>query len=82
MSGTTTVIDADALLRAGQVPIGPVLGAAAGLGPDDLLHVLVSFPPTPLIERLENEDCECTLGKDGERFVLVVRRTLGTMTSC
>lgn len=72
---SATVIDADALLESGQTPIKPVFDAAGALGPGDVLRVTVSFPPVPLVERLENHGYVCALdtGDDG-RYVLTVRR--------
>jgi len=74
MTDAVTIIDADALLEAGHVPVGPVFEAAHALSPGEQLHVLVSFPPVPLIERLEGEGFRCVLGANESRFVLSVER--------
>ena len=51
-------IDAEALLQAGEVPLGRVVQAARGLAGDQFLLVTSGFRPVPLIE---------ALGKQGHR---------------
>ncbi|MEM1023084.1 MAG: DUF1858 domain-containing protein [Myxococcota bacterium] len=46
------VFDVDAMLDAGQVPLGPVFRRARKLRPGELVRVLSSFLPTPLSEKL------------------------------
>jgi hypothetical protein len=69
------VIDADALLGAGAVPLKPIFDAAGRLQPGQVLRVLVSFRPLPLIERLESHGYRCQMVEDaGARQVLLVHR--------
>jgi hypothetical protein len=48
-------IDAEALLQAGEVPLGRVVQAARGLAGDQFLLVTSGFRPVPLIEALEKQ---------------------------
>jgi hypothetical protein len=48
-------IDAEALLQAGEVPLGRVVQAARGLVGDQFLLVTSGFRPVPLIEALEKQ---------------------------
>jgi hypothetical protein len=68
-------IDADALLEAGEVPIKPVMDAARRLNGGECLRVIVSFPPVPLIDRLESHGFRCdTRPAGGGRLVVTIRR--------
>jgi len=44
--------DADAMLDAGEVPLGPIVRRARALGPGQLVVVVSSFRPTPLVDTL------------------------------
>ena len=68
-------IDADALLAEGQVPLGPVNAEAQALDAGEILEVLASFRPVPLVESLEKQGFRCHLAPavDG-RFCLSVAR--------
>jgi hypothetical protein len=46
-------LDADKLLEAGEVPLVPVQQAARRLAAGELLRVVSTFRPTPLLEALE-----------------------------
>jgi hypothetical protein len=48
-----TSLDADKLLEAGEVPLVPVQQAARSLAAGELLRVVSTFHPTPLLEALE-----------------------------
>ncbi len=56
------VIDADALLEAGEAPIRPVFDAARALPPGEVLTILVSFQPVPLVEKLRAQGYRCDVG--------------------
>ena len=58
-SRVASVIDADALLDAGEVPLARVNGAAAGLAAGTLLRVDSGFRPTPLIDALSKQGHRC-----------------------
>ena len=58
-SQVATVISADALLDAGEVPLARVNGAAAGLAAGTLLRVDSGFRPTPLIDALSKQGHRC-----------------------
>lgn len=68
-------IDADALLDAGEVPLHAAFAAARSLGPGDVLEVVASFRPIPLVENFEKQGLACSLrsGPDG-RFHLYATR--------
>jgi hypothetical protein len=44
--------DADAMLNAGEVPLGPVIRRARDLRPGQLVRVVSSFRPAPLSDKL------------------------------
>ncbi len=70
-SRVVRTIDADALLVAGRVPLHVAFAAARALGPGDVLELVASFRPVPLLENFEKQGLECHLraGPDG-RFRL------------
>jgi hypothetical protein len=57
------VVDADALLAAGQLPLAPATRAALALAPGELLRVDSGFRPAPLIEALVRQGFECWVGE-------------------
>ncbi len=66
--GIRTTLDADKLLEAGEVPLGPVQQAARELASGEVLRITSTFRPSPLLEALE-----------GHGFrTCVVRATPGT----
>jgi len=67
------VIDADALLAEGAVPLTVVFQAARELGPGDILDVTVSFRPIPLVESLQKQRYRCHLAASApDRYHLYV----------
>lgn len=75
VSAETTVLDADALLESGVVPLGPIVDAATALDATGELRVLVAFRPVPIVERLERLGFACDYGlHDADRAALRVRR--------
>jgi hypothetical protein len=71
----TMLIDADALLDAGQAPLTPVFNAANRLQDGEVLNVQVSFRPVPLIEHLERHGFRHRVGQatDGRLLIEIVR---------
>jgi hypothetical protein len=71
----TILIDADALLDAGQTPLTPVFNAASRLQDGEVLGVQVSFRPVPLIEHLERHGFRHRVGQatDGRLLIEIVR---------
>lgn len=67
-------IDADALLDAGEVPVGPVLARARRLAPGEILRVTASFAPTPLLDRLAGGSFATHLAAEPPGHALYVRR--------
>ncbi len=68
-------IDADALLQSGQVPLGPVVQAARGLEPGQLLRVTSSFRPVPLIEALSRQGFRTFVGQSApESYETLITR--------
>ncbi len=69
------LIDADAMLETGAVPIKPVFDAAATLQPGEVLTIRVSFEPVPLLEKLRAQGYRCEVGTaaDGRVQVSVTR---------
>jgi hypothetical protein len=69
------LIDADAMLEAGDAPLAPVFEAARALEPGAVLRVIASFRPVPLIEKLESHGYACDVGRAADgRVLLAVRR--------
>lgn len=67
------VIDADALLAEGAVPLTVVFLAVRELGPEDILEVTVSFRPIPLVESLQKQRYRCHLAASApDRYDLYV----------
>lgn len=62
----TPVLDADALLESGIVPLAAILDAASSLAPAAELRVLVAFRPAPIVERLEAMGFTCEFGLHDE----------------
>ena len=48
-------VDADALLDAGQVPLGPITERARALAPGEILRVDSAFRPAPLVDALAKQ---------------------------
>jgi hypothetical protein len=73
--GPRRVVDADALLAAGEVPLKAIFDTAMALECGEQLEVLVSFRPVPLLDRLEDHGFRCDVGRsdDGRVLVLVSR---------
>lgn len=44
--------NADAMLDAGEVPLGPIVRRARALQPGEMLRVVSAFRPTPLVDKL------------------------------
>lgn len=63
-SRVTTVIDADALLDAGEVPLSRVNAAAAALAPGAIFRVDSGFRPVPLVEALGKQGHPCFVRED------------------
>jgi hypothetical protein len=55
----TSSLDADALLDAGEVPLGRVNQQARALAAGELLRIESSFRPVPLVEALEKQGYRC-----------------------
>ena len=53
------VVDADALLRVGQVPLPVVSEGARGLGAGEVLRVDAGFRPVPLVDALGKQGFRC-----------------------
>ena len=72
-----TVIDADALLDAGEVPLARVNAAAAALAPGAILRVDSGFRPVPLLEALGQQGHPCFVREDppGRFATFVASRT-------
>jgi hypothetical protein len=70
------VLDADALLDAGQVPLGAVNEQAGRLGAGDLLRLESSFRPVPLLDALAKQGYGCFVrqGPGGRFETFVVGR--------
>jgi hypothetical protein len=72
-------IDADAMLAAGEVPLGRVVARSRELAPGQLLRVLSSFRPAPLLDALERSGArvDCARRADGmfETFVAPAERS-------
>jgi hypothetical protein len=69
------VIDADAMLEAGEVPLKAIFDAAGRLAAGDMLTVWISFRPVPLMERLANHGFDCDVVQDpGGRLRLSITR--------
>lgn len=68
---TVRTIDADALLDAGEVPLHAAFAAARALRTGEVLEVVASFRPVPLVENFRKQGLSCHLraGPDG-RFHL------------
>jgi hypothetical protein len=49
------VLDADALLDAGEVPLGPVNERSRALAPGEVLRVDSAFRPAPLVDALAKQ---------------------------
>jgi len=60
-----TVIDADALLDAGEVPLSRVNAAAADLTPGAILRVDSGFRPAPLVDALGKQGHHCFVREEG-----------------
>ncbi len=54
-----SILDADALLDAGEVPLGRVNQQAQALGAGELLRVDSGFRPVPLVEALAKQGYRC-----------------------
>jgi hypothetical protein len=68
-----TVIDADAMLDAGEVPLARINAAAAALAPEALLRVDSAFRPAPLIEALDRQGHPCFVREESPgRFATFV----------
>jgi len=69
------IVDLDALLADGEVPLKRVFDEAARLEPRELLELRVSFRPVPLIERLQHHRYRCAVGQaaDGRLAVIVAK---------
>ncbi len=68
-------IDADAMLAAGEVPLGTVVAAAGRLSAGSLVKVTSGFRPQPLIEALRNAGRRVHCSQEGpERFVTFIAR--------
>jgi hypothetical protein len=55
----TDVLDAEALLDAGEVPLTRVGARARALGPGELLRIDSGFRPVPLLEALAKQGYRC-----------------------
>ena len=74
-SKVAVIIDADALLETGEVPIGRVAQAARSLGGDRVVLVTSTFRPVPLIEALEQQGFRAFLRQAGpDRFETFIGR--------
>jgi hypothetical protein len=75
-SRVVAVLDADALLDAGQVPLGAVNEQAGRLAPGDLLRLESSFRPVPLLDALATQGYGCFVRQapDGRFETFVVGR--------
>lgn len=63
------VVDADALLADGRVPLPVVTEQARTLGPGELLRVDAGFRPAPLVDALEKQGFRCWVREaDSDRF--------------
>jgi len=72
-------IDAEALLDAGEVPLGRVNESARRLGEGEALLVLTSFHPVPLKDTLERQGFRVFVREKGpSRFETVVTRGTGS----
>ncbi len=58
-AGRVTTLDADALLDAGEVPLGRVNQQARALGAGELLRIDSGFRPVPLVEALAKQGYRC-----------------------
>ncbi len=66
-------IDADALLDAGTVPLGPVMAGARRLKPGEALRVDATFRPTPLIAQATRAGFPCHVCQLGpDRFATYI----------
>lgn len=66
-------IDADKMLDAGQVPLGPILRRAKALEKGEILRVLASFRPIPLVDKLIDLGYKVYMRPEGvERFVTYI----------
>ena len=69
------VVDANALLDQGAVPLNVVFEAARELAENDILDVTVSFRPIPLMDSLARQGYRCHLrAAAADRFHLYVTR--------
>jgi hypothetical protein len=63
------VVDADALLKQGRVPLPVVADVARALGAGELLRVDAAFRPVPLVEALAKQGFRCWVREAGpDRF--------------
>jgi hypothetical protein len=63
------VVDADALLASGRVPLPEVAEHARALGPGDVLRVDAAFRPVPLVDALGKQGFRCWVREAGpDRF--------------
>jgi len=63
------VVDADALLASGRVPLPAVADEARALGPGELLRVDAAFRPVPLVDALGKQGFRCWVREAGpDRF--------------
>ena len=69
----TSTLDADALLDAGEVPLGRVNQQAQALGAGELLRIDSGFLPLPLVEALAKQGYRCYVRERAPgRFVTFV----------
>ncbi len=69
-------LDADKLLEAGEVPLGPIQQAAKRLATGELLRIASTFRPTPLLEALESHGFRtCVVRATPETFHTYVTRS-------
>ena len=70
----TSSIDADAVLQAGEHPLGLVRQRLAVLPPGHILCIGSSFRPVPLVDALTKEGYACFTREEGDRIRTYVAR--------
>jgi hypothetical protein len=69
-------LDADALLAAGEVPLGRIVGLLGALSPGEAVLVLSSFRPAPPAEALEKAGHRVRIEEEeGGRFATTIARS-------